>query len=77
MMTDNQMFNELLKKYFIPSWYDKETVESMLDIQISDKQWEEFLDVEGGSLHEAADRIFDDFIYDYVKDMADEYFGGE
>lgn len=76
-MTDEQMFDKLLKKYFIPSWYDKENVESMLDIEISDEQWESFLDAEGGSLHEAADRIFEDFIYDYVRDMVDEYFGGE
>jgi len=76
-MTDEQMFDKLLKKYFIPSWYDKENVESMLDIEISDEQWESFLDAEGGSLHEAADRIFEDFIYDYVREMVDEYFGGE
>ena len=76
-MTDEQMFDKLLKKYFIPSWYDKENVESMLDIEISDEQWATFLDAEGGSLHEAADRIFEDFIYDYVREMVDEYFGGE
>ncbi len=76
-MTDEQMFDKLLKKYFIPSWYDKETVEGMLDREISDEQWETFLDAEGGSLREAADRIFEEFIYDYVRDMVDEYFGGE
>jgi len=61
------------KKIFMPTWFCKEDVAAILDRDISDEQWEEFVQAENGALHD----YFQDTVVQFVENMADEYFGGE
>ena len=72
-MTDKELLDAVLKKFFMPTWFDKDYFEAVLERDISDEQWEEFVRAENGALHD----YFEDTVIEFVENMADEYFGGE